>query len=103
MRLECAVGADERCGGRGAEQRPVLRQHEMHADGERGPRSRERDGVLERGARRHDRRRGHDAAVVRVDDAAVDGLGDPEVVGVDDQLEPSAHRRSANAQCFMPR
>ena len=68
-----------------------------------GPLARERDGVLERRARRHDRRRRHDAAVVRLDDAAVDGLGDPEVVGVDDELRaPSsliAAPRTPSASC----
>ena len=55
------------------------------------------------GARRHDRCRRHDAAVVGLDDAAIHGFGDSEVVGVDDELRRRAHRRPANAQCFMPR
>ena len=57
-----------------------------------GRAARERDGMLERRARGHDRRRRHDAAVVRLDDAAVHGLGNSEIVGVDDELE---RRRSS--------
>jgi hypothetical protein len=81
----------------------LLREHEVNADGELRPAARKLDGVLERGARCHDRRRRHDTAIEGLDDAAVHGLGDPEIVGVDDELRSPVHRCSANAQCFMPR
>jgi hypothetical protein len=100
VRRKRAVGRGEAdCTG----QRPLLREREMYADGEPRAAARKLDGVLERRACRHQRRRRHDAAVVRVDDAAVDGLGNSEVVGIDDELQAGAHCRPANAQCFMPR
>jgi len=103
VRREAAIRLDEARGSRGADERPLLREHEMDADGESRPALRQRHRVVERGPRRHDRRRGHDAAVVRLDDAAIHGFGDPEIVGIDDELRCCAHRCSANAQCFMPR
>src|SRR5687767_16037273 len=59
--LERAVCPNEAGRGGSSDQRAMLRQHEMHADGEARPQSRELDGVLELRSRRHDRGRGHDA------------------------------------------
>jgi hypothetical protein len=103
MRRENAVRPDESRGRRGADQRPVLREHEVHADRKLRARACQRNGVLELRSGCHDGGRRYDSAIVGLDDAAVHGLGNSEIVGVDDELEAAAHRRSANAQCFMPK
>ncbi len=103
MRRKNTLRSNECRGRRGADQRPVLREHEVDADGKLRARARQRNGVLELRPGCHDGCRSHDPALVGLDDTAVDCLGNSEIVGVDDELEAEAHRRSANAQCFMPK
>ena len=110
VRRELPVGADEARHGFG--DRSLLREREMHANVERRTACRERRRVLERAAAGHDRSRGHDAILVRLDHGAIHGLGQAEVVRVHD--EPGADGRArhlasvptargANAQCLQPR
>ncbi len=100
---ERAVRVDEAADRRRGRQRPALDEIEVDADAEGRVAAGQRHRLGEGRAVGEQRRRGHDAGDVGVDDAGVDAGREPEVVGVDDEgahvrrVAPSRRRRPATA------